>query len=92
MNKPLYRFDFAAAAGGDRWTREFRFASNDAAMMEGRLLLETQAVLRPLTEMRLAVSRAPHGEMHRLGTWVWAEKAAIWHPAGNGPRGILEKA
>lgn len=80
MDHPLYRFEFAT--GGDGWSREFFLVSDEAAAVEGRMLLENQAVTRPGSEMRLTVSRVVDGQPQALGTWVWADKAASWHPPG----------
>jgi hypothetical protein len=76
----LITYAFTFTAPGHNWTREFDFASDEAAIAEGRRLLMSQAALHGEHELRMRISTQVNKGDQPLGAWLWTAGSDSWHP------------
>jgi len=72
----VFRYDSGA---GTLWERDFPLPSDEAARLEGELLLANQAVITPITGQAVSVYRVVAYRTRELvGTWIWSPAGAQW--------------
>lgn len=78
-----YAFTFAQDWNAVEWRRDFPFSDDEAAIREGRLMLEAQAEVRRVATASIEVGRIEGEVLRILGTWYWKGEAATWDEVGS---------